>query len=269
MTLIGIHWRKRFSYPKPHGLMILRRRQSQWDSFRHAAFGMFTWLAIVLCFTGSAHLVFAAKEVVGTVTNAVGEFQVLRAEGIEESLSGKGSLSLFEGDEVQTQEGGLAQLHFMEGIEVAMNEFTEFLILSRWEKAYGVTRILRISKGELLINMQKATLPLEVETPLAIAGVGIAELPSQAEVEFDPYGPFEQSVQELLKNQHTEFNLRVTHGGPTTIQVHKGIVEFGNAFNTWLVSPSTFSVAARGKRCTRPKPTNVNSTIGWIEDLRL
>ena len=244
-----------------------RNIQGTWYSHDLWPFLGFVCVAVLWFFCASFNLVLAANEPVGLVTNAVGEIRVLRAGGLEELLYGKGSLPIYQGDRVQTQKGSLAQLTLMDGIEIVMNEGTEFLILSRWEKANGVTRILRITKGELWVAMEEATLPLEVESPVAIAGAGISELPSQAEEEFDPYGPFEQSVQELLKNQHTEFNLRVAHDGQTTLQVHKGIVEFGSAFNTWALPPSTMSVAARGQRCTRPEPIDVQTTLGWKKSL--
>lgn len=42
---------------------------------------------------------------------------------------------------------------------------------------------------------------------------------------------------------------------------------FSNAFNTWVLPPSTVSVAVRGKRCTRPRLIDVKSTMGWTEAL--
>ena len=81
----------------------------------------------------------------------------------------------------------------------------------------------------------------------------------------DPYGPFQEGPQELLGKRDIEFTVRVALDGQTTVQVLKGAVEFGTAFNTWGLLSSTVSVAVRGKPCTRPRPTDVKSTMGWTE----
>ena len=244
-----------------------RIRWMSWYVYGLAPFVGFACAAVLLFVCASSNLVLAAKEPVGKATNAVGGVRVLRAGGTEEALQGKGSLPLFEGDWVQTSKNSLAQLALGKGVEVAMNESTEFLILSRWEKAKGLIRILRITQGELWIQIQRATLPLEVETPFAIAAMGEPDSPSLAELGLDPYGPFEESPRELLGKQQTEFTISVALDGQTTVQVLEGGVEFGNAFNTWVLPPSTVSVAVRGKRCTRPRLIDVKSTMGWTEAL--
>jgi len=259
--------RKMRGYSKLDG-MVDRRGQRKWYFYGLAPFIGFACAAVFLFLCDSSNLVLAANETVGLARNALGEFSVLRAWGIEEPMHGKGSLPLLEGDWVQTQEDSLAQLALLEGIEVTMNEFTKFMILSRWEKATGITRILRIVQGELWIKMQRATIPLEVETPLAIAAMSGSEPPSLEEEGLDPYGPFQESPQELLGKRDTEFTVRVALDGQTTVQVLQGAVEFGNAFNTWVLRPSTVSVAVRGKRCTRPRLIDVKSTMGWTESLR-
>jgi hypothetical protein len=77
---------------------------------------------------------FAAGEAVGAAKNAIGGFTVVRSDGIEEQLEGKGALPLFEGDVLRTEGSSQAMIEFNNGIQVALNENTMFTILSRWEK---------------------------------------------------------------------------------------------------------------------------------------
>ena len=151
-----------------------------------------------------------------------------------------------------------------------MNEDTTFHILSRWEKAKGLTRILRMTQGELWIQTEGAAIPLEVESPVATAAVvGGPAPPPQAEPDPDGYDSAveSESPRGPVRPQQTEFTLRVEPDGQTTVQVVEGGVEFGTAFNTWTVTPSTVSRAVRGKRCTKPRAMDVQSSMGWTETL--
>jgi hypothetical protein len=215
-----------------------RRRQSTWRAFRFVCFVGFAWAAVLVVSDHSPKLVFAANAPVGMATNALGTFRVLRSDGIEEQLEGKGTLPLFEGDVLTTEGSSQALIEFNNGINVALNEQTMFTILSRWEKDKGFTRVLRLKQGEVWVDTQGGPKPLEIETPVATAAV-----------------------------QGTEFNLLVSPDGQSTLTVINGIVEFGTAFNTWSVRPSRVSVAVRGKRCTKPRPIDVQSTISWTEAL--
>src|SRR5918995_174625 len=85
----------------------------------------------------TAPQVYAAEELVANAVNAIGEFTVYRTDGIQEQLEGKGSLPLYEGDRVKTGKGSQALMEFSNGIQVALNEDTDFLILSRWESDKG------------------------------------------------------------------------------------------------------------------------------------
>ena len=84
---------------------------------------------------------------VGTAQNAVGTLVVVRTDGIEHRLQGRGSLPLFEGDVLRTEAASQALLQFKPGIPVALNERTTVKILFRWDKTGGTTRILRVSRG--------------------------------------------------------------------------------------------------------------------------
>ena len=190
--------------------------------------GMFT--------TATVH---AAGEAVAHATNTIGEFTVFRTDGIQEQLEGKGSLPLYEGDRVTTGRGSQALMEFNNGIQVALNEDTDFLILSRWESEKGFTRILRLATGEVWVKTMGGPKPLEIETPVATAAV-----------------------------KETEFDLKVQPDGQTTLTVVDGIVEFGTAFGTCPIRTSTISYGNRGKKCTKPAPVNVSPNIAWTQGIR-
>ncbi|MDR4495167.1 MAG: FecR family protein [Nitrospirales bacterium] len=187
----------------------------------------------------SVSTVHAAAEPVANAVNAIGEFTVYRTDGIQEQLEGKGSLPLFDGDTVKTGTGSQALLEFSNGIQVALNENTEFLILSRWEEAKGFTRILRLSTGEVWVKTMGGPKPLEIETPVATAAV-----------------------------KQTEFDIKVQPDGQTTLTVVEGIVEFGTAFGTCPIRTSTISYGNRGKKCTKPAPFEVASNVAWTQGIR-
>ena len=181
-----------------------------------------------------ADLAQAATVQVGLATNAVGKFAVVRADGIEERLDGRGTLLLYEGDLIKTEAASQGLIELPGGIQVAVNENTVFTILSRWEQAKGITRILRLKSGELWVKTGEGPKPLEVETPVATAAV-----------------------------RETEFDIKVQSDGETTLTVVQGIVEFGTAFGTCPIRTSTISYGKRGKKCTKPAPTDVRQAISW------
>lgn len=170
----------------------------------------------------------------GTAVNAVGTLVVIRADGVEDRLQGKGAVRLYEHDELKLGAGAQALLELREGIQVALNENTSVLILSRWEKAKGTTRILRIREGELWAKTVDGPKQFEVETPVATAAV-----------------------------RETEFNLKVEPDGQSILTVITGVVEFGTSFGTCPIRTNTVSYGARGKRCTRPAPTETGPVMSW------
>ncbi len=186
----------------------------------------------------STSQVYAAEELVGNAINAIGEFTVFRTDGIQEQLEGKGSLPLFEGDRVKTGKGSQGLMEFTNGIQVALNEDTDFLILSRWEASKGFTRILRLATGEVWVKTMGGPKPLEIETPVATAAV-----------------------------KSTEFDLKVQPDGQTTLTVVEGIVEFGTAFGTCPIRTSTISYGNRGKKCTKPAPVDVAPNVAWAQGI--
>lgn len=181
----------------------------------------------------------ADGEAVGTAKNAIGGFMVVRYDGIEEQLEGKGALSLFEGDVLKTDGSSQAMIEFNDGIQVALNEHTTITILSRWEKGKGFTRVLRLKHGEVWVDTQ-GWKPLEIETPVATAAT-----------------------------KGTEFDLLVSPpDGESTLTVISGVVEFGTAFGTCPIKTSMISYGNLGKKCTKPKSTNVSPIIAWTQGIR-
>ena len=190
--------------------------------------------AIALLSMVAAPVTYAQSVLVGTAQNAVGDLVVVRADGIQEKLSGKGTLPLFEGDVLKTDGGSQALIEFKEGIQVALNEHTTFKILSRWEKGKPATRIIRLKQGEVWVKTGEGPKAFEVETPVATAAV-----------------------------RETEFNIKVQEEGQSVLTVIHGIVEFGTAFGTCPIKPSTISYGVRGKKCTKPAPTDVKPATAW------
>lgn len=182
--------------------------------------------------------VFAQSALAGTAQNAIGALVVVRPDGIEDRLQGKGSLQLFEGDVLKTEAASQALIEFKEGVQVALNENTTLKLLSRWEKAKGITRIIRLKQGEIWVKTGEGPKALEVETPVATAAV-----------------------------RETEFNMKVQEDGQSTLTVINGVVEFGTAFGTCPIRTSTVSYGVRGKRCTKPAPTDVKPAISWTEGI--
>ncbi len=175
---------------------------------------------------------------VGTAQNAIGTLLVVRSDGIEDRLQGKGSLPLYEGDVLRTEAATQALIQFRDGVQVALNEGTAFKILSRWEKARGITRIIRLSQGEVWVTTGEGLKQLEVETPVATAIV-----------------------------EGTEFNLKVQEDGQSVLTVIQGVVQFGTPFGTCPIRTGTISYGARGKRCTKPAETNAQPAIAWKQAL--
>jgi len=171
---------------------------------------------------------------VATAQNAIGALVVVRPDGIEDRLQGKGSIQLFENDVLRTEPASQALIEFKNGVQVALNENTTFKILSRWEKAKGITRIIRLKQGEIWVKTGEGPKPLEIETPVATAAV-----------------------------RETEFNIKVQEDGQSILTVIQGIVEFGTAFGTCPIRTSTVSYGVRGKRCTKPAATDVKPAIAW------
>ena len=163
---------------------------------------------------------------------------VVRPDQIEDRLQGTGAVPLYEGDVLRTEAASQALITLQEGIEVALNAHTSLKLLYRWEKAHGITQILRVQQGEVWVKTGAGPKQLEVETPVATAAV-----------------------------RGTEFNIKVQDDGQTTLTVIEGTVEFGTAFGTCPIKTSTMSYGVRGKRCTKPAPVDVKPALAWLQAL--
>lgn len=188
------------------------------------------WVLLALPFIACA-----AGPLVGEAQNATGTLQVTRSDGIEERLRGKGALPLYEGDTLSTGPDSRALIEFRDGVRVALDTQTRFIILSRWEKAKDSTRILRLEKGTLWVKTTSRSGPLEVETPVASAAVSEAEL-----------------VIEVMAD------------GNSILSVMDGVVPFGTAFGTCPIRTSTVSYAVQGKKCTKPEAIDVRRAAAWV-----
>lgn len=180
----------------------------------------------------------AQSQAAGMAQNAVGSLLIVRKDGIQETLRGKGSVPLYEFDVLKTEPGNQAEILVDGAIQVYLNEGTEVMVLSRWEKHRPLIRILRVKKGELLVRIAEGPKPLEVETPVASARV-----------------------------KQTEFDIKVQEDGETTLRVLEGVVEFGTAFGTCPIRTGTISYGVRGKKCTKPKEEEYAAALDWAKDL--
>lgn len=203
--------------------------------YRNALPGVIVGLGVVLA---TPTLVSAQAPLVGTARNAIGTLIVVRPDGIEVPLQGRGALQLFESDVLRTATGSRALIEFGEGIQVALNENTAVLLTSRWEKVRGTTRILRLAKGEIWVKVSDSSRAVEVETPVAAAAV-----------------------------RETEFTMKVGDNGDSAFTVIRGTGEFASAFGACQLRGPAVSRAVRGKACTAPTTTETRSTVAWSRAL--
>jgi hypothetical protein len=176
---------------------------------------------------------------VGMATNAIGTLTIVRTDGVQQRLQGKGNVPLYEGDVLKTDSSSQALIEFQEGIQVALNEATSFKLLSRWEKDKPITRFLRLAQGEVWAKTAGGPKRFEVETPVATASV-----------------------------KETEFNLKVQDDGQSILTVIEGVVQFGTPFGTCPIKTDTISYGVRGKKCTKPAATEAKTAKSWTDAVR-
>lgn len=180
----------------------------------------------------------AQPATLGVAKNAIGVLLVTRSDGTQERLQGKGTLPLYEADELKTGTGSQALVELHDGTRIALNEHTTFVIRARRQQEGGIIRILKILFGEVWVKTSAKPHPLEIETPVSYAGI-----------------------------KGTELNMKVLSDGRSELTVVKGIVELANAFGTCSVMTGTQSVGERGKRCTPPAPADVRSVVAWTKNI--
>lgn len=196
-------------------------------------------VTIALCAIGLSTSANAQNAPVGNATNAIGELVIVRTDGVQQRLQGKGNVPLYEGDIVKTDSSSQAMIEFVDGVTVALNESTSFKLLSRWEKDMPVVRILRLKQGEVWAKTAGGPKRFEVETPVATAAV-----------------------------KETEFNLKVQDDGQSILTVIEGVVSFGTPFGTCPIRTDTISYGVRGKKCTKPAAADAKAARSWTEALR-
>ena len=197
--------------------------------------------AMVVTFVaiGMASFADAASAPVGWAVNAIGTLTIVRADGVQEQLQGRKTLPLYEGDLLKTDASSQAYIQLKQGVNVALNEETSFKILSRWQKDKPMTWILRLSQGEVWAKTTgEGPKAFEVETPVATAAV-----------------------------KETEFNLKVQEDGQSILTVIEGIVQFGTPFGTCPIRTNTISYGVRGKKCTKPAPSDPQAAKAWTQTL--
>src|SRR5262245_25387793 len=124
----------------------------------------------------------AQNPTIGTVENAA-LLVVVRADGIEQRLDGRGALPLFEKDLLKTAPRGGAMIEFKDGTRLALNEGTTLRGLSRWTEKQGETRIIRLAAGEVWLKtgrrgprMFTGARNTEVEAAVGTAAVADGEV---------------------------------------------------------------------------------------------
>jgi FecR protein len=186
----------------------------------------------------------AQNPIIGTVENAV-LLVVVRADGIEERLDGRGALPLFEKDLLKTAPRGGALIEFKDGTRLALNERTTLRLLSRWTEKQGDTRIIRLETGEVWLKtgrrgprMFTGARGTEVEVSVGTAAV-----------------------------QDGEVSVRLGDDGRAVVGTVQGNADLLTPFGTCAVGASKRSFATRGKPCSAPEAADVASSIGWTATL--
>jgi FecR-like protein len=198
--------------------------------------GLFLIALALLLLPASAG--FAQSVPAGTAKNAVGVLVVVRTDGVETRLRGRGALRVFEGDTLRMDGNGKALIETAEGIQLAVNGDSVVQILSRWEKEHGVTRVVRIQRGEVWARINDARRGLEVETPVGVLAARAAEV-----------------------------NVRLVSDNEAVATVVTGVGEFSTPFATCQLRAGTMSFGRRSQACTPPTATDVRTVIGWSRPL--
>ena len=198
---------------------------------------IFTLVLVLACSLWSPHAS-AQNPQMGQAQYSIGTLLILRPDGVEERLRGQGALSLFELDVLKTDQSTRSLIALGDGIRVALNESTTVHVHSRWEKAHGTTKILRLKKGEVWVSSAAGGKPLEVETATGVAIV-----------------------------QNAEMDFKISETGQTVLTVVQGTVPLATPYGSCVVNASASSSAARGRGCSVPVSVNAQQAVGWSRDL--
>jgi hypothetical protein len=174
----------------------------------------------------------------GTARSANGVLVVVRSDGVENHLQGRRALQVFEGDTLRIDGKGEALIETEEGIQAALTGNTVVKILSRWEKGRGVTRILRVQRGEVWVRNKDAQRGVEIETAMGMLAAGAAEV-----------------------------SVKLVSAEEAVATVVQGTAEFSTPLSSCQLRAGTVSHGYRGKVCTQPKVVDVQPIIGWSHPL--
>jgi FecR protein len=172
-----------------------------------------------------------------TAKNANGMLVVVRHDGVETRLRGRGTVQVFDGDVLRTDGQG-ALIETDEGAQVVLNGNAIVKLVSRWEKGKGVTRILRVQRGEVWARNDDGQRAVELETPVGV-----------------------------LVARSAEVSVRLVSDSEAVATVVKGTADFSTPLSSCVLSAGTVSSASRGKTCTQPKVADVRSVTSWSHPL--
>jgi hypothetical protein len=174
----------------------------------------------------------------GSARSANGVLVVVRADGVENHLQGRRALQVFEGDTLRIEGKGEALVETREGVQAALTGNTVVKILSRWERGRGVTRILRVQRGEVWVRNADAQQRVEIETPMGVLAAAAAEV-----------------------------SVKLASSEEAVATVVQGTAEFSTPLSSCQLGAGTVSHGYRGKACTQPKVVDVQPIIGWSHPL--
>jgi ferric-dicitrate binding protein FerR (iron transport regulator) len=201
---------------------------------RCAAFA--TGISLILPFTTMP--VSAQGTLLGTARTAIGAVVITRADGVENRMQGPGAgIQLFELDTITTDSTSRGLLDLGDGVVVLLNNNTQVSLITRWEKSKGMTPIIRLAKGEVLVKTGGRAKAAEVETPVGTA------VTSEGDV--------------AVRVQERE----------TMVTAIQGKAAFASAYGLCELRPATVSYVMPGKSCTSPTVADVSPTLAWSRPL--
>jgi hypothetical protein len=174
----------------------------------------------------------------GAARNASGVLVVVRPDGTESRFQGRGTLQIFEGDTLRVESGGQALVEIEEGSQIVLNAAAVAQILARWEKGKGVTRVVRLQRGQVWARSNDAQRPVEIETPVGVLAARAAEV----------------SVTLISDNE-------------VAAVLVNGTADLATPLGTCPLRPGTVSYGVRGKPCTAPTATDILSVVSWSRPL--
>ena len=163
---------------------------------------------------------------------------MVRSDGVENHLQAGRTLQVFEGDTLRIDGKGEALVDTEDGIQVALTGNTIVKIVSRWEKGKGVTRIVRLQRGEVWGRSKDAERTLEIETPVGILSARAAEV-----------------------------SVKLVSGEEAVATVVQGAADFATPLSACELRAGTVSHAYRGRACTPARAADVQPIIGWSHPL--